>query len=190
MTPYYISLNDARSILQPRVQIFATALARAVREWNNGLADYHVDFDEFTRGAIINQLWHAYSAQGLRGDPGIVRAKHGNHPYYIIDESLALRFKHVDKAYRSWNYPTVRSLAWNAQLPLETIPSVVKLELGYRLDVTGTVVRDAVVMLNRGGWSVWRWQVWGFPISEFAAVPRDLFGGLVYAHDNYSGAVT
>ena len=189
MASYFISLNNSRSILQPRMQTFAMSLAKAIEEWNTGLGTYHTILDEFCRGVIINRMWYEYSSQALRSDKGIMRVRKGNRSYYVIDGRLTLRFKHVDESYRSWNYPTARSLAWNAQAPLNTIPRVVKLELGYRLDVTGTVVRDAVVMFNSGGRSVWRWQIWGYPISEFAAVPRDMFGDLVYVHDDYSTVV-
>ena len=189
MTRYYIDLEGAQAILQPRVPAFAVSLRKAIHEWNNRLGAYHAIFDEFARAVLINQLWYAYSWQALHGDAGVLRDKHGNRHYYILDDLVVLRFKHVDDAYRSWNHPTSRALAWEAQASFPTIPPLAKLELGYRLDLTGTVVRDAVVMLNYKGRSLWRWQIWGHPIDEFAATPRDAFGRAAYSHDDFSGVV-
>ena len=189
MTAYYIDLSKAKSILHNRMPAFAGALRKSIEEWNSGLGSYHATFDEFARGVLINQLWYVYSSQALRGDAGVSLDKHSNGSYFTVDDSLVLRLKHVDTAYRSWNHPTRRARAMDAQSPFPTIPPMARLELGYRLDLTGTVVKDAVVMLNNRGRSLWRWQIWGYPISEFAAMPRDMFGHIVYSHDDFSGVV-
>ena len=46
-----------------------------------------------------------------------------------------------------------------------------------------------MVILSVDGGSIWRWQVWGHPATEFAAFPggRDMFGREVYSRDDYSG---
>ena len=189
MAPYYIDIGRAQATLRPRILVFAGSLSKAVWEWNNGLGKYHATIDQFARGVLISQLWYSYSSQALRSDVGVSLARYGNGYYYIVDNLLVLRFKHVDDSYRSWNHPTPRARAWSAQVSFPTMPPMAKLELGYRLDLTGTVVEDAMVMLKYGEHSLWRWQIWGHPISEFAAAPRDIFGRVVYAHDDFSGAV-
>ena len=163
------------------------SLRKAVREWNNGLAPYHTDLDEYARSVILNRLWYSYSRQAFTNDRGIQLERHSNGFYYTVDRKLVLRFKHVDEVYRTSNYPTRRSLAWNAQMQFPNMPPLVKLDLGYRMDLTGTVVRDAVIALNFNQQSVWRWQIWGHRISEFAASPRDMHGRLVYSHNDFSG---
>lgn len=189
LTPYYMDLGQAKVILRPRVPAFAGSLRKALHEWNKELGAYHAIVDEFARGVMISQFWYAYSSEALRGDLGISREKHGNRPYYIVDDKLVLRFKRVDDAYRSWNHPTSRARAWDAQASFSTMPPMAKLELGYRLDVTGTVVMDAAVILNYKGRSLWRWQIWGRRVSEFAAAPRDAFGREVYSYEDFSEAV-
>ena len=187
MTSYSIDLQRAKAILQPRIPVLAGSLRKAIDEWNSGLGKYHAILDQSVRGVIINQFWYAYSSQAFRGDAGITLDKHGNGRYYVIDDSLVLRLKHVDDSYRSWNHPTSRARAWDAQISFPTIPPMVKLELGYRVDLTGTVVRDAVVMLNYEKQPAWRWQVWGHPIAEFAVTPKDMLGRVVYSHNDFSG---
>ena len=186
MDAYYISLPDAKSVLQPRMPVFAGALRKAIHEWNNGLGQYHVDFDEFARSVIINQFWFAAAKKGLYGDDGISAGKHGNGYFFIVDEKLVIRFKHLDKLYKTWNHPTLRSRAMEAQLPFRSIPPLARLDLGYRLDLTGTVVETAMVIFNKDSSSVWRWQIWGHPIDEFAAGPRNMLGDETYIHDDYS----
>ena len=181
-----MDLGHAKVILRPRVPVFADSLRKAIREWNTGLGAYHAIFDEFARGVLISQFWYTYSSQALEGDSGISLEKHGGRPYYIVDDELVLRFKHVNDAYRSWNHPTPRALAWDAQAWFPTMPPMAKLELGYRLDITGTVIQDAAVILNYKGQSLWRWQIWGYPIGEFAATPKDAFGREVYAYEDFS----
>ena len=189
MNPHYIDLQNAKTILQRRIPVFAGSLRKAIQEWNTGLGAYHAIVDEFARGVLINQFWYAYSSRALRSDEGVSLDRHGNRSYYIVDNLLVLRLKHVDNSYRSWNHPTSRARAWDAQASFPTIPPIAKLELGYRLDLTGTSVRDAVVMLNYKGESLWRWQIWGHAIGEFAAAPKDVFGRVVYTHNDFSRVV-
>ena len=186
MKPYYLDLHEAKSILEPRAPVFVDALRKAMHEWNHGLSHYHTTFDEFARGVLLSQMWYNYSSQALQGDFGVALTWRGSRPYYIFDQSVVLRFKHLNSAYQTWNYPTARALAWNAQSVFPSIPPLVKLDLGYRLDLTGTRVLEVMVMLNNNGISVWRWQIWGQPISEFAAAPKDGLGRTVFAYDNFA----
>ena len=41
------------------------------------------------------------------------------------------------------------------------------MEFGYRLDTTGTVIRDAFVILGEGKLKHWIWQVWGERVDTF-----------------------
>ena len=185
---YYIKLSRARSILRPRMWAFAGALRKAVEEWNAEMSRYHATLTESTRAMILSDLWYQFSSQALTSDAGVSLRPYGTRHFYIIDEILALRFKHLNDAYRTWNRPTPRSEAWDEQLPFQTIPSIPRLDLGYRLDLTGTVIMAALVIYKIGE-PIWHWQIWGHPISEFESAPRDMFGRRVYSHDDYSGAV-
>ena len=64
-----------------------------------------------------------------------------------------------------------------------------RLDFGYRMDPTGTIVETAFVMFNHGQATTWRWQVWGRQISRFAGVPNNMYGEPVYAHNDYSGVI-
>ena len=185
--PYYIDMPDAQTILRPRVRVFAASLVRAMREWNGGFGQYHARLDEHARAVNINKLWYSFAEPALSSDTGVLLGKVSNGKFFVIDDKVVLRFKQADSSYRTRNYPTARALAWEQQAHFPSIPPLVRLDLGYRLDLTGTVVTDAVIMLKSSGHMLWHWQFWGHPISEFAAAPKDMLGRLVYAHDDYSG---
>ena len=184
----HMDMSPAKAILQPRMPDFTGALYKAVGVWNH-LGPYRATVGKSARGIIINEAWYELTRQALLVDPGVVLVPNGHRKYFLLDSQLIIRLKHVSGAYRPWNYPTRRSDAWNTQTPFPGIPSVPRMDLCYRLDLTGTLIRDAIVQLSHADNAIWRWQVWGQPISEFRAVSRDLFGREVFAHQDYSGAV-
>ena len=192
MTLYQINLTRVKIILQPRMPILAGALGKALREWNHGLGQYHAEMTEFGRAVVLNDLWYTYAALEFRrqGDAGIVLEHNDERRCFTVDGELILRFKHLNDQYRPRNNWTVRAQAWETQAWFPSIPPMVRLDFGYRLDLTGTSVLTAMVLFGNGKETVWRWQVWGHPVSEFASKPSvDMLGRRVYSHDDYSGAM-
>ena len=183
---FHIELASAQRILRPRVRQLAGALRVVMLEWNNAPNGFHMHLDNYGRAVNINQLWYGYARQVLAGDPAVSFAKFSNGYSMNVDDQLVLRIKQVDGSYRPRNSATRRALHWGQQLRFPTIPDLVRLDLGYRLDLTGSVVEDAVIMLTHNGHALWRWQIWGRPISKFASAPVDMSGNLVYVHNDYS----
>ena len=183
----YLDIRDAQTILQPRVPAFTGALYETVSIWNRS-GHLHAIVSESTRGHIVNDAWYEQLRHSLVSDEGVVLKDNGvPHRYYLlIDDQLAIRLKHVGADYRPRNHHTARADAWHAQRRFPTIPDVPRLDLCYRLDLTGTLIEDAIIQYGQGGETIWRWQVWGPPVSEFAAVPSDLIGREVFIHEDYS----
>ena len=152
------------------------------------MAQYHTRLDEFARAVFVNQSWYHYSDELHREDDGIDIHRYGNGRFFTVDDRLVLRVKHADARYKVWDYPTARARARAEQRSFPTIPPLVHLDFGYRLDLTGTLVKDAMVILHSGKEQIWRWQVWGRAVREFAATPRNMLDQIVYSHDDYSGA--
>lgn len=186
---HYINHDEAKTVLRARMQAFCVALRRVMREWNEDMDKFHTRLDEFGRAVFINQGWYDH-ANGLHhSDDGVVMQRHGNGRFFIVDERLVLRIKHANERYRVWDHATPRALARAEQQSFPTLPPLVHLDFCYRLDITGTVVRDAMVILHSGREQLWRWQIWGRPITEYAATTRNLMGEVVYSHDDYSEAM-
>lgn len=105
-----------------------------------------------------------------------------------MDDTLDLRIKLAYPGYRPWDHPTPRAEARSRQMAFPTLPPLVHLNFCYRLDISGTLVQDAMVIMTSGREHLWRWQIWGRPIGEYAAMPRNFLGETVYSHDDYSEA--
>ena len=196
MTEQFLNLTQAKDILADYMPCWASALRRTMYEWNTGLAQYHAVLDESARAHNLNQIWYHHSNLALAEHPEVELRKVRNQRFFSISDQVLLRFKFVDTRYQSKNYPTSHSQQWNLQGPLPGIPNVTGLEFGYRLDLTGTSIKDAMVLLKVGKAKtktasnvIWVWQVWGPSISEFPLPETsvtDMLGRVVYDYTDYS----
>ena len=189
MPRHDILLPTAQAVLQPRMPDFSNALFRSVGAWNQ-IGRIQALLGKSTRGSFVNDAFYELARQALLADPGVLLVDNGNRKFFLLDDTLALRLKHVDGSFRPWNYPTRRSDAWNTQLSFPGLPPVPRLDMCYRLDLTGTVIKDAIVQLAHANLAIWRWQVWGLHIGEFARANGDMFGRVVYDYQDFSRGVT
>ena len=165
----HIDLEHAKSVLSPRMRAFTGALANSVNVWNSRFGGSQIVLDSTARAVVLNQYWYYFARSALANDLGVTLLTEQGQRYFVVDEEVILRFKLVDQNLKSKNFPTRRAKAWNLQLPLNGIPKWDRLEFGYRLDLTGTVVLDAFVILRVGHHFLWVWQVLGDRIETFAA---------------------
>jgi hypothetical protein len=75
--------------------------------------------------AGANEYFHPLGIVGLK--------KHGTVTY-SIDPLVRVRFKKMDQAGVTANFPTDRSQAYNGHLPLPECPEPVRVDVGYVLD--------------------------------------------------------
>ncbi len=163
-----ISLSEAKTILGSRMGVLTTQLRLTIEMWNSRPASWQVSLDSKTRGMFVNRHWYHGVQTALSDDPMVRRIKDsGAESYFVIENSFALRFKHLGRNLMSMNYPTKRAQDWNRQLRLPGLPPWDRLEFGYRMDITGTTIRDAFVLLRKGGAFLWIWQVMGHRIDTF-----------------------
>ena len=189
MIRHHIRLPAAQAVLRSRMPDFSSALFSGVGVWNH-LGRFQAIVSKSTRGGLINDVFYDLARQALHGDAGVTLVDNGTRKFFLIDDTATLRLKHVDGSFVPWNYPTDRSNAWNTQLSFPTLPPVPRLDLCYRLDLSGTIIKDAIVQFAIENHAIWRWQVWGPRISAFANVRRDQFGRVVYDYEDYSGGRT
>ena len=174
-------------VLTDRLKHFVRALKETMEVWNGPHAESQHIYDVATRSMVIQRHWYSISAEALRDDSGVKLVNNYERHCFEIDGEFALRFKHLNSKYRPRNNSNFRSRAWVYQLNLPDLPPMPRLDFGYRLDLTGTIVETAMIMLCVGKEPSWRWQIWGDPIDVFAGTPeKDLFGRTVYAFDDYS----
>jgi len=196
MNELRISLPEAQDVLRPRVPLLTRSLADAFTTWLQDYAPHHMVLSTTARAKIINDHFYFNAAQNLGRDRGAIFHENQLQRFIVFDERLVVRFKLLDRSLQARNYPTERAKGWVQQLPLEGIPPCERLHLGYRLDLTGTAIRDAFITLPNGALAVpndWIWQVWGNPIDsstfgiQMRLIPFARTGtSVVYAYDDFS----
>ncbi len=164
----YISLPETESILQPpRINALAGAIHNSLNTWNTALGPAQMYLDSRARAIIINQAWYYFSQLALGDDPDITWGIDQGQRFLVVDQRIILRFKLLDRKFESKNYPTNRANQLRLQYPLEGLPECEWLEVEYRLDITGTALQDAFVLLRVGNRIAWLWQISGNQIDEF-----------------------
>ena len=185
-----MTLTEARANLAPFMPVLTGALKLAVQNWNDRPPMEHQILDEIARGVIIGQHWYEFVNRLLDDEPRVQFHHISGQRFFCVDETIILRIKHVNRYNISRNYPTSRALRWNRQLPLMGVPASTRLEFAYKMDLTGTVVDRACILLRFSNAILWMWQVWGMRDDTFAQtsdqVSKDLFDRGIFAYDDYS----
>ena len=171
----YITLPEVRQILEPsngesRISVFTNQLRLTIDSWNARPESWQVSLDTKSRGLLINRQWHYMVQNALADDPMIRREKNsGGESYFVLENRCVIRLKYLNRNLMSMNYPTRRSRHWNRQLKMPGLPPWDRLEFGYRLDITGTTIENAFVLLRQEENFLWVWQVMGERIDTFHA---------------------
>lgn len=188
-----VSLENARAALSSRMQGFTDALSQCQKEWNNKLASAQMVLDGSARAHLWNQYWYYYARSIFNEDNGVRFFIDQLQRYIVVDERVIMRFKLFDEHLCARNYPTDHAVDWKLQIPLEGLPPCARLHYGYRMDITGTKVKDAFITLPKGSsFNEWVWQTSGEPIDIFGTVgfQQTLHqmgepNQTVYKYDNY-----
>ena len=184
-----ISLENARAALHSRMQGFTDALVECQKIWNKEFAFAQMTLDSSARAHVLNQYWYAFARNIFSGDTGVVFSMEQLQRYVVVDERVIIRFKLLDGKLCTRNYPTAHAVDWRLQIPLEGLQPCARLHYGYRMDITGTKVRDAFVTLPQGSFNEWVWQTSGEPIDTFGfQLPLRQEGAsnpTVYLYNNY-----
>lgn len=196
--PGYISLVDARALLQPIIPLLVSVAKQSL---NLFIANPAVvrQASPMGRAVFIWDHFFGHAETAFASVPGVEYQVVEGQRHLKIDSQVILIFKKVDASYESCHNNTERSDAWNSQLELSGTPNVnlPRLEMGYMLDPTRTKYERLCVLLRgkrvqgigRHGTTVqWLWLLGGPPETTFHLISNDgvnLFGEQVYAYDNY-----
>lgn len=187
--PSILTLQDARLALSSRMQGFTDALSQCQKIWNEKYDFAQRTLDDSARAHIINQHWYDFARKIFADDIGAVFLKDQLQQYIVVDEKVIIRFKLLNNQLRVSNYPTNHTEDWKLQIPMPGIPLCARLHYGYRMDITGTKIKDAFIILPQGSINEWVWQTSGEPIDTFGfQIPlheTNISKPTVYAYDNY-----
>ena len=165
----HITLHQAMRVLAPRMSTMVNELRLTVESWNNRPDQWQLSLaDRKARGLVLNRLWYQRIQSALTNDSGVQRKPNaGEESYLQIDQSFTLRLKSLSTELTTRNFPTKRSRHWESQLTLPGLPPGDRLDLGYRLDATGTSLEDMFVMFHINKSLIWIWQVAGISVDTF-----------------------
>lgn len=176
-----MSLPAAKRVIHPdRALALARSLKLARDDWNEayGMQQYILSKNRAARPLILGLHFYHHAEQQLGGMPGIHFGSDQQQTYIAFDGRIALRIKQLTRNLQTVNYPTEHAKDWVSQIPLK-IPLAgdmappVRLEFGYRTDLTGTAIKDAFIMLPNGianSVNDWVWQIWGEPANDVFGV--------------------
>jgi len=186
-----LSLPDAQAVVRPRMPALIQAMDTSWKTWWNDFAAQHAILDETGRAVIISQNWYWNVVLLLSEDSGFHFDRENRQRFIKLDDSVVVRFKLLGGRLQTSNYPTLHARKWETQAPLPDFPPLARLNLGYRLDKTGTRIEDAFLALPNGdeqSVNDWIWQVWGSPIdlSTFGIQYRLGQTGPVYDYEDFS----
>ena len=176
-----ITLPQVRDLVLPSVQGLRSALRDALDEWNRAPVTFHVAMDASARATILNKFTYHYAAMNLQN---VVFGEDQLQRYMRFGDLVVIRVKLFDEGLRSRNYPTRRAKQWVRREPLPGFP-VDRLHFGYRLDATGSVLRDAFITRPTGAqWhpNEWVWQIMGESLEPFNVL-RDMFGRETFRYE-------
>jgi len=195
----FLTLAGARAILGgARMKALTGAAVDSVGVWRDDLKDLRIALDATTRARLINNLFYFKAQIALAGDTGCRFDEIRQQRYIEFDEKVLLRFKLFDDALETSNYPTEQAEEFVQQDWIPGLPPLVRLHLGYRLNIIGLGVSDAFVTLPTGipgAFNAWVWQVLGDPMNETSTygvqlplllTPQEPLQNDVYFYENYA----
>ena len=142
---------------------------------------------DVSRSSIIVDHWYDFAIGHLFDDVGVTHGNDQGQRFLNFESKFLVRFKHVNSAYLSWNAKTRHSLAWNAQIPMKGLPECPRLEFGYQLDDTATLLKRACMLQRVGKDVLWVWQVLGERDDTFGlpmTLDTEIRDMIRYRHDN------
>ena len=188
MTPYPLELFSARSVLQPRIWAILDAALEAFDTVVNRELPSLPGTQTSTIAAMVCDQAYRNITLNLAGDDGLFRASHRGQRFFVFDGLLVLRVKKLNRNFLSSNIRTRQASHWNRQLSLDGVPTLSRLELGYQVDLTGSVLTGVFVLLRLGNDVQWLWQIHGAQVSTFAVQPvlpiPDFGSGIQYLYES------
>ncbi|MDO8616614.1 MAG: hypothetical protein Q7T33_12915 [Dehalococcoidia bacterium] len=174
-------LLHARPLIQSSLPGLRHSLEEALAEWNRASPVMHAAMRPSARAHAINNLIYHFAGQNL-DDVVFGEEKFQYHMRY--GDLSVMRVKLLDSGMRAKNYPTRQSRGWPARIPLPGFP-MARLNLGYRLDATASMLEDAFITLPTTNPHIpneWVWQIYGPSLEPFD-LRRNLFGEEVFRYE-------
>lgn len=150
--------SHVRNVLGPFHELLRKVINEAWKRWRGLSAEDRLAFGHSR--VMPNVMW-AYIQDEARkhfDDTPIVSKEAEGTITYIVDNEngrVVFRFKKMDKRGYSQNFPTQRTMDFYRQLEMPGIPSGIRVDVGYVLNVLGTEINQIMVSYRDGNSVVW-----------------------------------
>lgn len=145
-----LTADEAWALLQGHVDDIRACLVAGWNVWDdlgNRVPEHRIKFDSTTRAAIVNNAIAAEANKRFYNVAGVNVARKGRTLYLTFGGDIILRFKKVDRNFRTRNIPTKQALRLEYQMEVTGLPPKATVVVaGYLLNA----LQDSV----QGNWLV------------------------------------
>jgi len=157
------SKEEVQSLLTPYLATFVAVLTGAWREWSETEYPGRWRFNR-TRANFIWEAIAERATAAFEGDPRIHIRRRNESLLFVLDGSLAFRFKKSDQSGLTSNVPTQAVLAFHdPERELPGMPSVDRVDVVYVLNKLQTAITDVLIVARENENVSW----------TFSAIERD-----------------
>lgn len=152
--------EQAKEILAPYHPVLCAIVANAWAEWRKLSPEHRMTLGESDR-VRANVLWKFMIDQARKLLEGfnVKVIERDNSIQFFIEERVLIRLKKLDASGISSSLQTQRSIDFYEQQPLDGIPQVYRLEVGYVLDQLRQSYADILVVARQGDAVVWKYSI-------------------------------
>ncbi len=167
----YVELETVRDLLYPRIWTWRDLFLEAFYSIRQQDPAFLRPLSSATVAGLVCD--HAYSliSNNIHADPRVTLKLYHGQKHFWVDDLICLRIKKVNRNFLSSNYRTKQSREWNAQSPLPGLDLGARIELGYQVDITGSVLLGIYVLYRLHKTVQWLWQIHGEQVSTFGSQP-------------------
>lgn len=156
-----LTLDDAEKHLEPYFPALREIINTAWKDWESLPDEQRAKIDARARANCVNSFIIHNTRKYFEERTGVkVAEKRGLFLLDFFDE-INLRFKKLNKDKKPSNIKTTQQLNFALQLELPGMPKVVRLTLGYILDITQTKIKDILIVFYKG-----KNLIWEIPITN------------------------
>ncbi len=171
MTKGNIELETVRDLLYSRIWVWRDLFLDAFFAVQDQDPTFLRPLSSATiAGLLCDQAYSAIVSNTV-SDVGVKFGSYRGQKHFWVEDLVSLRIKKLNGNFLSSNYRTAQSSLWNAQSPLPGLSLGARLELGYQVDLTGSVLRGIFVLFRLKETAQWLWQIHGAQVTTFATQP-------------------
>lgn len=156
------SESAVRRVLEKYHPVLAEASRAAMSRWMGLAPAERIALGDHPR-TYANAIWAFFRAEAttrLTWLPGVALTNKYNTFGIVVNNRVMLRFKRINKAGQSRNFPTQLNLRFYAQVEIPGIPaSCPRAELGWREDALRVGLEALEIVMRNGREVAWRYTI-------------------------------